>query len=124
MQTNCLLHFLDGNFRGEHGNPFGIMPEQCDEKFFDYVFLSPEEQPPAEGCKVSKDIIDKLRNEFEYFYPMDLRVSGKDLIPNHLTYCLYNHVAIWDDISKYGLLSMRHLQCMLVFFYCINFSTT
>ena len=29
-------------------------------------------------------------------YPMDLRVSGKDLIQNHLTMCLYNHSAIWD----------------------------
>ena len=28
-------------------------------------------------------------------YPMDLRVSGKDLIQNHLTFCLYNHAAVW-----------------------------
>ena len=26
---------------------------------------------------------------------MDLRVSGKDLIGNHLTFCLYTHAAIW-----------------------------
>ena len=26
---------------------------------------------------------------------MDLRVSGKDLVPNHLTYSLYNHAAIF-----------------------------
>ena len=28
---------------------------------------------------------------------MDLRVSGKDLVPNHLTYCLYNHAAIFPE---------------------------
>ena len=28
---------------------------------------------------------------------MDLRVSAKDLIPNHLTMALYNHAAMWDD---------------------------
>ena len=28
---------------------------------------------------------------------MDLRVSGKDLIGNHLTFALYNHAAVWDD---------------------------
>ena len=28
---------------------------------------------------------------------MDLRVSGKDLIGNHLTMSLYNHAAIWHD---------------------------
>ncbi|KAF2295829.1 hypothetical protein GH714_034392 [Hevea brasiliensis] len=32
--------------------------------------------------------------EFEYWYPSDLRVSGKDLIQNHLTFCIYNHTAI------------------------------
>jgi len=39
----------------------------------------------------------KLRHEFEYWYPLDLRVSGKDLIRNHLTMSLYNHAAIWED---------------------------
>ena len=39
---------------------------------------------PAD-CKVSKENLDKMRFEFEYWYPMDLRVSGKDLIRNHLT---------------------------------------
>lgn len=28
---------------------------------------------------------------------MDLRVSGKDLIGNHLTMALYNHASIWKD---------------------------
>jgi len=38
-----------------------------------------------------------MRHEFEYWYPMDLRVSAKDLIRNHLTMSLYNHAAIWKD---------------------------
>ena len=28
-------------------------------------------------------------------YPLDLRVSGKDLIQNHLTFSIYNHTAIF-----------------------------
>lgn len=28
---------------------------------------------------------------------MDLRVSGKDLIGNHLIMCLYNHAAVWKN---------------------------
>ena len=39
----------------------------------------------------------KLRQEFQYWYPVDLRVSGKDLVPNHLTYFLYNHCAVWPN---------------------------
>ena len=30
---------------------------------------------------------------------MDLRVSGKDLIQNHLTFCLYNHAAVWSGAA-------------------------
>lgn len=30
---------------------------------------------------------------------MDLRVSGKDLIKNHLIMSLYNHAAIWNGRS-------------------------
>jgi len=41
-----------------------------------------------------------MRKEFEYWYPMDLRCSGKDLIGNHLTMSLYNHAAIWEDQKK------------------------
>lgn len=32
-----------------------------------------------------------------YWYGVDLRCSGKDLIPNHLTMSLYNHAAVWKD---------------------------
>jgi len=32
-----------------------------------------------------------LRKEFMYWYPLDLRISAKDLIKNHLTMSLYNH---------------------------------
>lgn len=41
-----------------------------------------------------------MRTEFSYWYPVDLRVSGKDLIQNHLTYFLYNHVAIWPTPAR------------------------
>ena len=43
-----------------------------------------------------------MRREFSYWYPVDLRVSGKDLIQNHLTYFLYNHQAIWPQPSREG----------------------
>lgn len=31
------------------------------------------------------------------FYPMDIRSSGKDLIPNHLTFCIYVHAALFPE---------------------------
>lgn len=61
---------------------------------WDYVFFK---DTPYKNLPVSKAALDKLRAEFEYWYPVDLRVSGKDLVPNHLTYYIYNHVAIWPN---------------------------
>lgn len=61
---------------------------------WDYIFLKKEY--PA-GCAIPEEVLKKLRYEFEFWYPMDLRVSAKDLIRNHLTMSLYNHQAIWED---------------------------
>ena len=35
-----------------------------------------------------------------YFYPVDSRHSGRDLIPNHLSFFIFNHLAIFD--RKFG----------------------
>jgi leucyl-tRNA synthetase len=40
---------------------------------------------------------DLMRTEFKYWYPLDLRVSGKDLITNHLTMMLFNHMAVFGE---------------------------
>lgn len=40
-----------------------------------------------------------MRQEFQFWYPFNLRVSGKDLIQNHLTFALYNHTAIFPEVS-------------------------
>jgi leucyl-tRNA synthetase len=36
-----------------------------------------------------------MREEFAYFYPLDTRQSGRDLVPNHLSFFIFNHVAIF-----------------------------
>ena len=37
-----------------------------------------------------------MKKEFTYFYPVDSRHSGRDLVQNHLTFFILNHVAIFD----------------------------
>jgi methionyl-tRNA synthetase len=49
------------------------------------------------GHAFPSDTLAKMRTEFNFWYPFDLRVSGKDLIQNHLTFCLYNHTAIFPE---------------------------
>jgi leucyl-tRNA synthetase len=40
---------------------------------------------------VPREALEKARREFEFWYPVDMRVSGKDLVNNHLTFFLFNH---------------------------------
>jgi leucyl-tRNA synthetase len=60
---------------------------------WDYIFLKGNYK---EGCPIEEGKLKRMREEFDYWYPMDLRCSAKDLIRNHLTMSLFNHAAIWD----------------------------
>ena len=52
-----------------------------------------------------------FRQEYEYWYPLDVRVSGKDLIPNHLTFFIYVHSALFPkDEWPRGVRCNGHLQ--------------
>ena len=95
MAYYTVAHFLQGNtFRGQgNNNELKISPEQMTNEVWDYIFFKATPFPGK--CGISKEKLDKMRREFQYWYPVDLRVSGKDLVPNHLTYFLYNHTAIW-----------------------------
>lgn len=78
-------------------NKYGIRPENMTSQTWDYIFLgkgSAEEVNKATGLAV--ELAEQMRSEFSYFYPCDLRTSGKDLIQNHLTMALFNHAAIWE----------------------------
>ena len=44
-----------------------------------------------------------MRESFEYFYPVDLRISGKDLLPNHLAMYIFNHCAIFSDPENWPI---------------------
>ena len=66
---------------------------------WDYIFFK---EAPFPKTSIAKASLDRLKKEFEFWYPLDLRVSGKDLVPNHLTYFIYNHIAMWPN-SKWVL---------------------
>ncbi|MDI9614567.1 leucine--tRNA ligase [Methanothermobacter sp.] len=60
-------------------------PEKLNDEFFDSVFLDESE------------VGDELREEFSYWYPLDWRLSAKDLIGNHLTFHIFHHSAIFPE---------------------------
>lgn len=80
-----------------------IPENEIDDKFFDYIFLD-----FGRGNKK----LDALNKEFKYWYPFDIRSSGKDLVQNHLTFCLFNHTAILPE--KYWPLSFSVNGWLLV----------
>jgi len=65
------------------------------DAFWEAVFRGGPDPGPDQCPGLPEDLVAKCRAEFEFWYPMDLRVSGKDLINNHLTFCLYTHTALW-----------------------------
>lgn len=100
MAYYTIAHLLQGGvLDGTQTGPAGIAPEAMTIAAFDYVFLD-KPYDAAQCPNVTEEQLQKLRYEFNYWYPMDMRVSGKDLIRNHLTMSLYQHQAIWQDKAK------------------------
>lgn len=91
------------NVRSFHWLQCGLIlcrAHQMSKEVWDYIFFKTAPFPKTE---IPKEKLDKLKEEFEFWYPVDLRVSGKDLVPNHLSYYLYNHVAMWSEQRWAGM---------------------
>lgn len=98
MAYYTVAHFLQGNsLRGDKPNQFKIKAEHMTPEVWDFIFL---DKPYPNNCKISRTHLEKMKKEFKFWYPVDMRVSGKDLIQNHLTFFIYNHTAIWHDNEK------------------------
>jgi leucyl-tRNA synthetase len=65
-------------------------PEELNDEFFDGVFLGSEYPEP-------NDTFNKTLEEFNYWYPLDWRLSAKDLVGNHLSFHLFHHSAIFPE---------------------------
>lgn len=91
MAYYTVAHFLHSDIYGKQPGTAGVAASQMTDGVWDYIF--------ALGDGVESDIpkstLDDMRREFTYWYPVDVRVSGKDLINNHLVFFLYIHQAIW-----------------------------
>ena len=98
MSYYTVAHLLQGGtLTGTGDNSLNISVDQMTPEVWDYIFLGAE----MPNTSIAKESLEKLRREFLFWYPLDLRVSGKDLVPNHLTYAVYNHVAMWSERDKW-----------------------
>ncbi|HXW02199.1 MAG TPA: class I tRNA ligase family protein, partial [Candidatus Nitrosotenuis sp.] len=77
-----------------------LIADGLSDQFFNYVLLGlGEPKQVSAQCKISEDLLNRIRNDFVYFYPVDARHSGRDLVPNHLTFFVLNHVAIFPEAN-------------------------
>jgi leucyl-tRNA synthetase len=82
----------------KHIKQHKIRPDQLTDEAFDYIFL--DVGKPAEISRktgLDAKILKQMHDEFMYFYPLDSRHSGRDLVPNHLTFMIFNHTAIFPE---------------------------
>lgn len=88
LQHNSLVESPD--------NSFGtISPAHMTPSVWNYIFFGDDTN--INDSQISREHLEEMRRQFLYWYPVDLRSSGKDLIANHLTFSLYNHCAVWQD---------------------------
>lgn len=89
MAYYTIAHLLHKN--DMYGSSSSMKPEQMTDEVWDFVFYG---GPYPQSSDIPSSVLNHMKQEFEYWYPFDLRVSGKDLIQNHLTFSIYNHTAI------------------------------
>lgn len=99
-------HLLHSDVFGTEKGLLDVRPDQMIDEVWDYVFCRTEiSDELVKKCGITKPNLETMRREFEYWYPLDVRVSGKDLIGNNLTFCLYVHTALFR--SEYWPRSIR-----------------
>lgn len=75
-----------------------IKAEQLTPEIFDHIYYGKgEAEKLAAAVSIDPSTLKQIRREFLYWYPVDLRNSGKDLVGNHLTFFIFHHVALFDQ---------------------------
>lgn len=94
-----------------------VKPEQLSPEIFDYIVHGKGSLAHlSKGSGIEMKLLSSMRNEFLYWYPVDLRNSAKELIPNHLTFFAFHHAALfpkqhWPKIfSVNGMIQLEGKQ--------------
>ncbi|TIB36099.1 hypothetical protein E3P84_01047 [Wallemia ichthyophaga] len=94
MAYYTIAHLLQGDVKGTKPGQLGIKHEDLTDEVFEYIFGGGKTLPKS---SIEEKDLKRLQKEFSYFYPMDLRSSGKDLINNHLSFSIYNHSCLFPE---------------------------
>ena len=75
-----------------------LKPTQLTLEFWDYIFLGKSTtQKVSKNTGVSTKLLNSMKSEFEYWYPLDQRHTAIGHISNHLSMMIFNHEAIFGS---------------------------
>ncbi len=74
-----------------------INPEDLNDAFFNKVFLNQDGANDGSVNKIDSELTEQIRQEFNYWYPLNWRLSAKDLVGNHLSFHMFHHAAIFPE---------------------------
>lgn len=75
-----------------------ISPDSMKPALFDYVFLGKGDMKAvSKETGIREALLNEIRKEFDYWYPVDERHTGVAHITNHLAFYIFNHVAIFPE---------------------------
>lgn len=74
-----------------------IEPKHLNIDVFNYIYLGLGDLSKISSrAEIPEDVLKNMRDEFLYWYPVDMRISAKELVPNHLTFYIFHHTAIFE----------------------------
>lgn len=83
-----------------------IDPAKLADEVFDYVFHGKGDAGSISSTTdIPQETLEQMRREFEYWYPLDYRMSANELIPNHLTFHIFHHALLFPDRCPHGIVS-------------------
>jgi len=78
-----------------------IGAEKLDDSVFDYVFLGKgTADAVAKKTKIKKSLLEEMRENFDYWYPLAFNSSAIELIPNHMSFSIFQHCAIFPKAKR------------------------
>jgi leucyl-tRNA synthetase len=83
-----------------------IEPDRLNDQVFDYV-LHGKGDPAAisKSTGIEREKLEAMKKEYDYWYPLDYRMSANELIPNHLTFHIFHHALLLPDRCPRGVVS-------------------
>lgn len=68
-----------------------INADDLDDSFFNDIYLD----EGSYSGNIETSMFNDVKNEFNYWYPLNWRLSAKDLVGNHLSFHIFHHSAIF-----------------------------